>query len=125
VEIDIFRGAAASGEGIVVRIRVRSLVHPVQQVLGGVEQTLLSPKVGQPLTQFELGPHADDLPGTWRVQGPNDVGRFASGLLVYLNDVAVPWLRNTESMDSVLAHLADMGHPEQCDRLRKAWGDAR
>ena len=110
VEIEIYRDPAWSAEGGYVRIGVLSLVHPVRQVLGP--------------SKFELGPHPDDTPGSWKVQGPGDVTRFAAGLFDYLRDVAIPWLKNTESMDSVLAHLAEMGHTEQCEQLRRSWGRA-
>lgn len=108
VDIEIFRDAAWGPEGGRVRIQLRSLVHPVQQVLGG-------------FPWFELGPHADELPGSWAVHGPADVTAFAAGLFAYLRDVAIPWLKNTESMDSVLAHLAEMGHAEDRERLVRAW----
>ena len=107
-------------EGGFIRIELRALVHPVQQALVGAPQSLESPRAGTQISQFQLGPHPDRSPGSWPVRGPADVGVFATGLLAYFRDVAVPWLRNTESLDAVLDHLADMKQGEQRDRLVEA-----
>ena len=117
VDIEVFRDASWDAEGGFVRMQLRSLVHPVQQTLGGTPQSLLAPRSDAPLVKFDLGPHADDSPGSWRVAGPRDVTTFAEQLPLYLRDVAVPWLKNTESIDAVLAHLTELEETEQRDRL--------
>ena len=122
VDIEVFRDPDWGIEGGRVRVMLRSLVHPVQQVVGGMGQSLLAPLPGTPLAKFDLGPHADDLPGSWVVHGAGDVGAFAAGLLAYLRDVAIPWLRKTESMDAVLDLLAELGQTEERERLICAWG---
>ena len=120
IEIEVYRDDAWSGQGGFVRIEVRSLVHPVQQALIGAPQSLVTPQPGTKVTQFQLGPHPDGSPGSWRVGGPAEVGAFAKGLLGYLSDVAVPWLKNTESLDAVIDHLGDMQELDRRDRLVEA-----
>jgi hypothetical protein len=120
VEIELYRDAAWDAQGGFIRIELRALVHPMQQALVGAPQSLLTPQPGVQISQFQLGPHPDHSPGSWRVRGPADVGALATGLVAYLRDVAVPWLRHTESLDAVLDHLADLGQLEQRDRLIEA-----
>src|SRR5436190_10716057 len=110
VEVDVFRDNGWTIEGGYVRIELRSLVHPLQQVIGGVAQTLESPTAGQPFVPFELGPHPAGSPGSWLVHGPRDVGPFSAGLAEYLRKVALPWMAETESEDAVLATLERLGH---------------
>jgi hypothetical protein len=124
VEIDVFRDNGWTIDGGYVRIGLRSLVHPVQQVIGGVAQTLEAPTPGQPFVPFELGPHPVGSAGTWMVRGPGTVGPFAAGLAAYLREVALPWMAETESEDAVLATLERLGHAEQRERLVRAWGRA-
>ena len=78
----------------------------------------------QPFVPFELGPHPVGSAGSWLVRGPADVGAFAAGLAAYLREVALPWMGETESEDSVLATLERLGHAEQRERLLKAWSRA-
>lgn len=124
VEIDVFRDNGWNAEGGYVRIGLRSLVHPVQEAIGGVAQTLEAPTVGQPFVPFELGPHPAGSAGSWLVRGPADVGTFAGGLARYLREVAVPWMAETETEDAVLAHLDRLGHAEQRAQLQKLWSRA-
>lgn len=109
VEIALGMEGPWTSEGGLVRIAVRSYVHPVIQVLG--------PR------SFELGPHADGT-GAWKIREYTDVTRFAEGLFAYLRDVAVPWLGNTQSQEAVLKHLEDMKHLDERDTLRAAWAGA-
>lgn len=120
VEIEIFRDEDWAGPGLRVRIQARVLVHPVQQALERTAQTLLAPRADAPLRRFQLGPHADDLPGSWTVTAPGDVTVYAAGLYNYLRDVAIPWLKNTESIDAVLDHLTELGQAETREQLVKA-----
>jgi hypothetical protein len=116
VEIEIFRDEAVETL-LRVRIQARVLVHPVQRAFKRAAPT---PSADAPPRRFQLGPHADDSPGSWTVTAPGDVTVYAAGLFSYLREIAVPWLRNTESLDAVIAHLAEMNPNEDRDRLIKA-----
>jgi hypothetical protein len=118
VEIEVFRDDLPSGEGLFARAKLRVLVHPIQQATLGAPQSLVTSQAGVGLAQFELGPHADGLPGSWRINGPADVGVFANGFTAYLAQVAMPWLEKTQSIDAVLALLRELGQGEQADQLR-------
>jgi len=124
VEVDVFRDNGWNIDGGYVRIGLRSLVHPLQQEIGGVAQSLEAPTPGQPFLPFELGPHPAGSPGSWYVRGPADVAPFAKGLEAYLREVAVPWMAETESKGEVLATLERLGHTEQRERLVRAWSGA-
>ncbi|APV51160.1 hypothetical protein BWI17_16625 [Betaproteobacteria bacterium GR16-43] len=118
VEIEVFREDLAGGDGLMVRATLRVLVHPLQQATHGAPQSLVVPTPGVKLSQLQLGPHADGLPGSWRINGPTDVGVFAHGFTAYLAQVAMPWLAKSQSIDAVLALLREVGQGEQADKLR-------
>jgi hypothetical protein len=113
VELEIFRDEAWEGPGLRVKVQARVLVHPVQRAFKRAAAEI-------PLRRFQLGPHAEDLPGSWTVTAPDDVTAYAAGLSTYARDVATPWLRNTESIDAVIAHLSEMKPLEGRDRLIRA-----
>jgi hypothetical protein len=117
VDIEIFRDEGWGAAGGFVRIQTRSLVHPVQQALEGKPQSLLAPRTDANLVKFQLGPHADDVAGSWNIASASDVTKFAVGLLMYLRDIGVPWLKNTESIDAVVAHMTELKEYEERDRL--------
>jgi hypothetical protein len=120
LDIEVYRDARWDASGGRVRVALRSLIHPVQQAMYGVPQSLATPKLDVGTSVLQFGPHPDNEPGQWLVRSPAEVGHFANGFGDYLARHALPWYARSESPQAALAMLATMGPGEKHEQIRQA-----
>ena len=119
-DIEVFRGEDWGGTGGRVLVSLRVLIHPVQQAVHGVAQSLATPRLDVGASLLQFGPHPANEPGQWRVGSPAEVGHFANGFGDYLVKHALPWYAKSATPAAALAMLDTMGPGQQDPKIRAA-----
>jgi hypothetical protein len=123
-EVDVYRDKYWTKNGGRIFAELYCLIPEAQRVLGGVEQSWLSPDYAKPLIYFQYRTSLDANDARWEVNTPADVASFEAGLHAWLTSKGLAWLDALNSRDGLLDYLARNQSHVDLARLSAHWGSA-